>query len=106
MEVPVGNNSVCGKKSRYYCNKSDDLLGACSLALDSSSTQCLHVSITRREENDLSSSLRMETIEPSKIRKELSFIKEGSGRYRVHRVSCTPQNHVQVLFWMHRSAFP
>ena len=102
----MGKNSVHGKKSRHCYNESDDLLGAYSLAVGSSSAQCLYTSITGSEENDLSSSLRMETIEPSKIRKEPSFIKEGSGRYRVHRVSYTPQNHVQVLFRMYGSAFP
>lgn len=32
--------------------------------------------------------------------------KKNGGGYRVHRVSYTAQNHVQVLFRMHGSAFP
>eukprot|EP00579_Thalassiosira_antarctica_P001157 CAMPEP_0201868734 /NCGR_PEP_ID=MMETSP0902-20130614/2500_1 /ASSEMBLY_ACC=CAM_ASM_000551 /TAXON_ID=420261 /ORGANISM="Thalassiosira antarctica, Strain CCMP982" /LENGTH=459 /DNA_ID=CAMNT_0048394107 /DNA_START=217 /DNA_END=1593 /DNA_ORIENTATION=- len=95
-----------GKKSRHYRDASDTLLGLYSSNLSSSTpsqngyygsggptSPPKQPSVTFDKHGDTSS--------PPKNKK-----KKERGGYRVHRVSYTAQNHVQVLFRTYASAFP
>ena len=107
-----------GKKSRHCHNESDDLLGVYSQTLtssvrnSSSHAPYLYSSITNieaqvpSEETDASSPLKQEK-EPILNGDSHGSVKTGrGGGYRVHQVSYSAQNHVQVLFRMYGSAFP
>jgi predicted membrane chloride channel (bestrophin family) len=112
-----------GRKSRHARDESDPLLGWYSNTLAATSTvrpsNALYDSghgidslrnATVGENSPLKKSIRMFTPkspdEKSSNASDRVKPKESGGGYRVHRVSYTAQNHVQVLFKMQGSAFP
>lgn len=107
------------KKSRHFRDESDPLLGMYSNTLAATSS-IRNPSSTLYSSNGVES-LRDVTIgEKSPLKKSLRRVfsgshdendsdrteKKPSRSYRVHRVSYTAHNHVQVLFQMYGSAFP
>lgn len=95
-----------GRKSRHYRDESDPLLGLYS--------QTLAATTSTRTSNALYSSSAggNSDVSPFRKKKSLNLDSEkltsnsASKGYRVHRVSYTAHNHVDVLFQMYGSAFP
>lgn len=118
-------SSHAGLKSRHYRDESDPLLGLYSshiAATTSIHSNPLHCTVplgdgafpfdgAHRENGLIASSNSEDTDDPqgaNKNNNDSLRSSHGAKRmgYRVHRVSYTPQNHLQVLFRMHSSAFP
>ena len=111
-----------GRKSRHYRNESDPLLGLYSSTLAASTRSLSNsnrfnsssngygsymmnplksaISNKKGGEDEEAPAASKTTTQPTKKRKK------KRGGYRVHRVSYTAQNHVQVLFRTYASAFP
>lgn len=102
-----------GQKSRHCRNESDPLLGLYSSTIAaSSSTRSSQnggyygnpASFVENNSNAPSSNSKQQG--DSAPSKDKNKKKKRTGGYRVHRVSYTAQNHVQVLFRTYASAFP
>lgn len=93
-----------GRKSRHYRDESDPLLGYYS--------QTLAATTSIRTSNPLYDSASVQPVSPDtrNLSDRLSSgnleVRRRKVGYRVHRVSYTAGNHVQVLFQMYGSAFP
>mmetsp|Transcript_20080 Transcript_20080/g.43293 ORF Transcript_20080/g.43293 Transcript_20080/m.43293 type:complete len:447 (+) Transcript_20080:282-1622(+) len=92
-----------GRKSRHYRDESDPLLGAYSSSVQPSSA------------SNVDNGVEADINHASPLKKSIRFLTSGDTPpqkkkkkrgYRVHRVSYTAKNHVQVLLRMNASAFP
>ena len=114
---------MTGRKSRHYRGESDALLGMYSATISAASSKNIGTSPSNRSGSETSSYGSNINITPTTVPNlgtQTTALKDGEGHvkqkeqkkekkrggYRVHRVSYTAQNHVQILFRIYGSAFP
>lgn len=107
-----------GRKSRHYRDESDPLLGLYSSSLAATTSvrtsNPLYTSSTSFVAPDDDPSVRFSPTKSFSYRSQNgngddTHVEKNTATkpgYRVHRVSYTAQNHLQVLFQMYGSAFP